>query len=202
LTRLRVAVTVAGVELDIDTITGLSDADLARLIASAAPGRDAAESELYRRFAPRVRLYGLKHLRDEDAARDLVQQVMLVTIERLRAGAVRDPEQIGSFILGASRLTADAQQRTLRRRQAILGHLPPSASPEAPYAPSLDLDRVERCLSALRERERAVLILTFYEERVANDIARALTMTIGAVRVLRHRALGRMRQCIDERSRS
>ena len=30
---------------------------------------EAAESELYRRFAPRVRLYGLRHLRDEDAAR-------------------------------------------------------------------------------------------------------------------------------------
>ena len=44
---------------------------------------EAAEAELYRRFAPRVRLYGLRHLRDEDEARDLSQQVMLLVIEKL-----------------------------------------------------------------------------------------------------------------------
>jgi RNA polymerase sigma-70 factor (ECF subfamily) len=50
------------------------DAALARRIA-AAPGeaRDE-EEELARRFAPRIRLYGLRHLRDRDAANDLVQQ--------------------------------------------------------------------------------------------------------------------------------
>ena len=41
-----------------------------------------AEAELYRRLAPRVRLYGLRHLRDAQAAADLVQQVMLITLER------------------------------------------------------------------------------------------------------------------------
>ena len=67
------------------TIVDSSDADLARAVAARGPGSaEAAESELYRRFAPRVRLYGLRHLRDEDAARDLVQQVMLLTIEKLR----------------------------------------------------------------------------------------------------------------------
>jgi len=85
-----------------------SDGDLARAIASAPPGAaQAEESELYRRFAYRVRLYGLKHLRDEAAADDLAQQVLLVTIERLRAGEVRNPDEIGSFVLGTSRMLAD-----------------------------------------------------------------------------------------------
>ena len=48
-----------------------TDGELARAIG-AGPS-EAAESELYRRFAPRVRLYGLRHLRDEESARDLVQ---------------------------------------------------------------------------------------------------------------------------------
>ena len=38
------------------------------------------------RLAPRVRLYGLRHLRDPQAAADLAQQVLLMTLERLRAG--------------------------------------------------------------------------------------------------------------------
>ncbi len=84
-----------------------SDGELARAIASAPAGAaQAEESELYGRFARRVRLYGLKHLRDDAAADDLVQEVLLVTIERLRAGEVRNPDEIGSFILGTSRMFA------------------------------------------------------------------------------------------------
>ena len=54
------------------TTVDASDGDLARAVAARGPGSaEAAESELYRRFAPRVRLYGRRHLRDEEAARDL-----------------------------------------------------------------------------------------------------------------------------------
>ena len=97
-----------------------SDGELARAIASATPGAaQAEESELYRRFAHRVRLYGLKHLRDEAAADDLAQQVLLVTIERLRAREVRNPDEIGSFILGTSRMLADSTSRKTRRRERL-----------------------------------------------------------------------------------
>ena len=73
-----------------------------------------------------MRLYGLKHLRDEAAADDLAQQVLLVTIERLRAGEVRNPDEIGSFILGTSRMLADSTQRKTRRRERLTAqfHVP------------------------------------------------------------------------------
>jgi RNA polymerase sigma-70 factor (ECF subfamily) len=48
----------------------MEDAELA---AAVSRGDGAAEAELYRRLAPRVRLYGLRHLRDRHAAADLVQ---------------------------------------------------------------------------------------------------------------------------------
>src|SRR5512134_1594950 len=64
----------------------LDDAAIARAIAAAAPRVDTeAEAELYRRLAPRVRLYGLRHLRNAHAAEDLMQQVLLMTLERVRA---------------------------------------------------------------------------------------------------------------------
>src|SRR5262245_64829384 len=101
-----------------------SDGELARLIAGRVPEAcEAAEGELYRRFAPRVRLYGLRHLRDEDAARDLVQQVMLLTIEKLRGGAIRDADQIASFVLGVSRTMAIDLKRRDRRRERLRGVL-------------------------------------------------------------------------------
>src|SRR5690349_19763658 len=83
----------------------LEETDHAELVRRvAATGRDrAAETELCRRFAPRVRLYGLKHLRDEDRARELVQTVLVAMIEALRAGRVEDPERFDRFVLGMCR---------------------------------------------------------------------------------------------------
>lgn len=47
----------------------LNDAELVLQIAS---GNDReAEAELFRRTAPRIRLYGLRHLRDKHAGDDL-----------------------------------------------------------------------------------------------------------------------------------
>ena len=95
---------------------GATDGELAQAIAAGTEAAEAAEAELYRRFAPRVRLYGLRHLRDEDGARDLMQQVLLLTVQKLRDGAVRDVDMVGSFILGTSRMLAVTLKRRDRRR--------------------------------------------------------------------------------------
>jgi len=176
----------------------VSDGDLARAIASRPPGMAAAEEEeLYRRFAPRVRLYGLRHLRDGAAADDLVQEVLLLAIQRLRAGEVRNPDDIGSFVLGTSRMIAGARQRTARRRSALLEEYRATAATLEEAAPSpLDLDRLERCLHGLRERDRTLLVLTFYAETPTAQIAAHLGCTPGALRVSRHRALDRLRMCM------
>jgi RNA polymerase sigma-70 factor (ECF subfamily) len=174
-----------------------SDGELARAIASAPPGAaHLEESELYLRFARRVRLYGLKHLRDEAAAEDLAQEVLLVTISRLRAGEVRNPDEIGSFILGTSRMLADSTERKTRRRGDLTArfHAPELYIEPAPA--SIDIAVVERCLHVLTDRDRRVLVLTFYAQKTSGEIAQELGVTGAVVRVARHRALGRLRECV------
>ena len=174
-----------------------SDGELARAIASAPSGAaQAEESELYRRFARRVRLYGLKHLRDEAAAEDLAQEVLLVTIERLRAGEVRSPDEIGSFILGTSRMLADSTQRKTRRREDLTAQFHAPELYAEPVVASGDIAVVERCLDVLTERDRRVLVLTFYAEKTSPEIAEELGVTGTVVRVARHRALERLRECV------
>jgi RNA polymerase sigma-70 factor (ECF subfamily) len=178
-----------------------TDGDVARRIAASAEANEAAaseaaESELYRRFAPRVRLYGLRHLRDEESARDLVQQVMLLTIEKLRRGEVRDPDQIASFVLGTSRTMAIASRRTEARRERLReAFLAPDAC-AAPDGATLDLDRLEQCLAQLADRERSVVLLSFYAECSAAAVALDLGVSEGNVRVIRHRALAKLRGCV------
>lgn len=174
------------------------EAKLARRIASGAPGGvHEAEAELYRRLAPRVRLYGLKHLRDEQGAADLMQQVMLMTIEKLRAGELREPERVGSFVFGVCRMVVLELRRSHARHERLLQQYGDGlAIGDGSSVPRLDHERVGACLDQLSERERAVLLMTFYEEKPAAEVAEALGLTAGNVRVIRHRGLERLRDCV------
>ena len=182
----------------------LDDGALARRVAAAGPSHDAhAEGELYRRLARRARLYGLRHLRDEQAAADLAQQVLLTTLERLRAGAVREPEKIASFVLGMCRMTVLEMRRGTRRREELLETWVPAYAGmtegdvyEIPEPLALDPDRLAGCLEALPERERLVVVMSFFADKQADEVGAELRISGGNVRVIRHRALGRLRECM------
>lgn len=175
-----------------------AEAELARRIASAAPGIDGeAEARFCRLLAPRIRRYGLRHLRDADEAADLMQHVLLKVLEKLRAGELRDPAQVVSFVFGTCRLVVLDQRRGALRRDRLLetyGEDLPFA--DIAPAPRVDHERIERCLETLAERERSVLVMTFHEDRDAGEVAGQLGLTAGNVRVIRHRALGRLRDCV------
>ena len=74
------------------------NAELVRRIASRA-----AETELCRRFASRAQLYGRRHLRDPDGARDLAQAAMLAVLEAARACRIADAPRLDRFVLGTCR---------------------------------------------------------------------------------------------------
>jgi len=106
---------------------------------------------------------------------------------------------IGSFILGTSRMLAGSTQRKARRRETLTARF---HAPELSVEPSVasgDIEAVERCLHSLAERDRRVLILTFYVEKTSSEIAEELGVTGTVVRVSRHRALERLRECVGLR---
>ena len=185
--------------LDAAPLADTPEARAARRIAAAAPGEAReAEAELYRMLAPRARRYGLRHLRDADAAADLMQHVMALTLERLRNGGLREPERVLSFVLGACRMTVIDQRRAERRRAELLERyaddLPVA---DIHVAPRLDHARVADCLDRLPERERSVLVMTFYDDQPSDAVAGELGLTAGNVRVIRHRGLARLRACVE-----
>ena len=172
----------------------------ARCIASARPGEATeAETTLYRLLAPRARRYGLRHLRDADAAADLMQHVMALTIEQLRSGKLREPDRVLSFVLGACRMTVQHQRRTAFRREELLQRYGDDVSPaeHGAVAPQLDHRRIAECLERLPERERSVLVMTFYDDQTADAVASQLGVTAGHVRVIRHRGMNKLRRCVD-----
>jgi RNA polymerase sigma-70 factor (ECF subfamily) len=157
---------------------------------------DAAESELYQRFAHRIRAYGLRHLRSQAAADDLVQQVLLVVIEAQRGGKLREPEKLPSFVLGTCRLVSQGLSRTERRRERLREQW--MVGDDVAGAPEvLDLERLRQCLSQLPAREQTIVALTYYAERDGEAIASELGMSPGNVRVVRHRAMAHLYECVS-----
>jgi RNA polymerase sigma-70 factor (ECF subfamily) len=178
---------LVGIELD--------DVELARRIGSGTDRE--AEAELCRRMASRIRLYGLRHLRDEHAADDLAQQVLVKTLEALRARRLRQPEKLASFVLGTCRMTVLDLRRNAQRKERLLEQFGAElTAPVQPSIPGVDYEKLRRCVQNLKERERAVVVMTFYDEQTSLDLAGFLGTSEAHVRVIRHRAIHRLRQCM------
>jgi RNA polymerase sigma-70 factor (ECF subfamily) len=176
---------------------GIADAELVRRIAGRAGGAREAEAEMCRRFAPRIRLYGLRHLRDEDRARDLVQAVLLAVLDATRAGRVEDHERFDRFVLGTCRHVAGRVREQGARHDAADGDDDAIARATAHGADPVDRGALMHCLHALEERARTVVYLSFRVGHDAATIATMLATTSGNVRVVRHRALAALRRCLD-----
>ena len=175
----------------------LSDGDLALRVGQ---GDREAEAEVCRRMAPRIQLYGLRHLRSRHGADDLVQQVLLAMLEALRAGRLRDPDKLPHFVLGTCRMTVVGLRRSALRQERLLAEFGSDLVPEQPAPLKLDDDQLARCIQTLKERERSVVVLTFYDEQTAGETAGYLGISEANVRVIRHRAIRQLRACMESSS--
>jgi len=110
---------------------------------------------------------------------------------------LRNPEQLASFVFGTCRLVVlDLRRGAQRRAQLLLKYGEDLPIADIAPAPRLDHERVERCLDTLSERERSVLVMTFHEDKDAAEVGRLMGLASGNVRVIRHRALDRLRACV------
>jgi RNA polymerase sigma-70 factor (ECF subfamily) len=163
-----------------------------------APVGTEPERVICHKYAGRIRSYGLRHLRNTAAAEDLVQHVLLIVLQALREGRVDDPSRLDAYVLGTCRNSV----MDLRRGAARQRRVAERAAAERPegYEPNwvaADRLRVEHCLRHLEPRDFAVIVGTFFEDRDADEIGRALQLSAGNVRVIRHRALARLQQCVE-----
>jgi RNA polymerase sigma-70 factor (ECF subfamily) len=94
-------------------------------------------------------------------------------------------------------MTVLDQRRGTRRRQELLNQFGVERlSPVPPAGPRLDHDKLANCVQGLKERERAVIVMSFYDEQTATDVAQFLSVSQTNIRVIRHRAIRALRDCM------
>lgn len=178
---------------------------LSVLASDASTGDPAATETLLAKVRDLVHRYCRARLgtlpASEHAVEDAVQEVCLNVLHVLPGYRAENGAFEALIYTLASRRVAD-QQRIVYRAPVPVGDIPDEVeidpTPEEVALASEDAQRARDLLSHLPEAHRELLILRIAVGMSADEVADAMQMTPGAVRVAQHRALSKLRVLAGE----
>lgn len=170
-----------------------SDAELARRIAS---GDERAFEEFYHAHARRVYAVCLRLSADPDRARALVQDTFVLAWERM--DSFRGESRLSSWLhrIAVNVFMEGQRRRTRWQRLLVRGDDRAELSPDRRDDPGLRVD-LERCIAALPEGARTMLVLRDIEGHSYRDISRITGVTEGTVKAQLHRARRLLKEMLE-----
>lgn len=186
------------------TIAAPPPGDDAAWAARLAERDPAALREMIARHGAALHRVAYRMTGDAHEAEDIVQEAMLRLWDHAPAIAAKHP--VGSAAAARLRLGGWLQRVAtnlaidrLRRARRLSGGEVPEEEDDAPLADAVieagERDNLARALVlGLPERQRAAIVLTYYEELPNAEAAEAMDMNIKAFESLLHRARAALRQ--------
>ena len=140
-------------------------------------------------------------VRSPQLIEDVCQETFLRVLQVVRRdGGLRHPERLGAFV------NQVCNNVLLEKYRETIRHTPMPDAPPDPADTTIDLDKdivtqerkqiVERVLSELSEKDRALLRKILLEERDKDDVCREMDVTGEYLRVLLHRARLRFKEAL------
>lgn len=158
----------------------MTNVDVAKLKA----GDESAFNEFFTDSLPRLRNYLRAFLQAKGVsqieAEDLLQQVVLRTVENRHRIKAQDSVEFSRWVLLVARNIANEYVRTARRERRVgesLDSQPPKAVPE-----DMTL-AVKEALAQLKPAQQEILKLHFFMGLSANEVAERLEIPVGKVLV-------------------
>jgi len=166
-----------------------------------ASGRDPAArfTELFEATHRPLLAYAVRRVTDPADAADVVAEAFLVAWRRI--DDVPDGADARPWMFGVARRVLANLHRGARRRLALAERLRAEVV-EAVPAPTGGPSDVERAMARLGDDDQELLRLVAWEELARDEIALALGISRGAVRVRLHRARRRLAEQLDELARA
>lgn len=161
-------------------------------------GDASAETELVHQFTRRIFVMGVVRTHDREAARDLVQDVLIAVIGSLRKGQLLDPDKLAAFVHGTARNLINNRLRTERQQP----QLEPLSENLAQACLSEELEYAERtrlvlqAMNRLGDEDRQILWMTLVEGRGPAEIASSLGLSSEVVRTRKGRAIRKVTDLI------
>jgi RNA polymerase sigma-70 factor (ECF subfamily) len=172
------------------------DPGLLELLQQAAAGRHDAEQRAVAALAPAVRniVRNVSRLQDWAAVEDMGQEILWELVQRLRANLIDDWSRVDHYIARMVRnMAADLWHERQRRSPAELDRLVGDDDPLAEVERSDALRAARLVIASMRvERDRSVLLGTYFEGRSKQEICRDLDIDTAHFDRVLHRARERL----------
>jgi RNA polymerase sigma factor (sigma-70 family) len=179
-----------------------------RLVSAARAGDDRAFEHLYQRYRPRIRAFALRMTRDPDRADDLVQDVFMSALRRLRETDA--PIVFRPWIYEIARNACIDEYRRRRRITEVpldrdrtegwLEHLASGPSPEVAMESKQQLEDLCGAFRGLSERHHQVIVARELEGKSYRQIGDELEMSQVVVESTLFRARRRLTEEFQELS--
>jgi RNA polymerase sigma-70 factor, ECF subfamily len=173
--------------------TAINDRELRALMTQYQRADPAAFEELVRRLSPSLLRYFRSSRVDGAGAEDMLQDCW-IRIHRSRH-SYRASEPVLPWIYGIARYTRlDAYRKRRRReRQEVLVATVPETLNQVQPSASEDF---EELIAALPDSQREVLVMLKVLGMSSEEVARATSSTVGAVKQKAHRAYVALRRAM------
>lgn len=171
----------------------VGERELPDLMVRYQDGDSNAVEELIRRLSPGLLRYLAPARLPRSDLEDLFQECWM-RIHRSRH-TYRPTEPLLPWIFAIARHTRlDGYRRRMRREsREILVANPPENSSRFPRAPRVEQDEFSRLLDSLPESQREVLLMLKVSGMSLEEVARATSSTVGAIKQKAHRAYEKLR---------
>ena len=177
-----------------------SDAHGERLIVDAArAGSDAALSELYTLYFPRVYRYILARTGNSYDAEDLTEEVFMKVLEAIERFEWREaPFSAWLFRIAHNAVISQRRKDGARGRSAPLteGLALDSQGPDELVENRLALRDIMDAAQKLPEAQRQVIAFRFGAGLSVAETARAMNKGEGNVKVIQHKAIAKLREMV------
>lgn len=174
--------------------------DEAQLVARVAAREEAAFRVIIDRHATTLHRIAWRMMGDAAEAEDITQEAMLRLWDHASRFDTRQPIKLGAWL---KRVTTNLAIDRLRMAKRTSDSEVPERADDTPLADAQieaaqQTDTARALLGALSDRQRAAIVLTYYEELPNAEAAEALDMNIKAFESLLHRARGALRVAFSE----
>lgn len=152
---------------------------------------------LYRLHAPKAGRLAYLLTGDAHLAEDLAQEAFVRLIGRLRG--IRDEEAVAAYLRQSIVNLARKHWRKRESERAYLRREGPQLAAVAGTVPDLPArDELWEALGGLSYRQRAAIVLRFYEDLSEKQTARVLGCAVGTVKSSVSRGLRQMREELND----
>jgi RNA polymerase sigma factor (sigma-70 family) len=170
-------------------------------------GDSSAESELIRQFEPGLRVLLRRRTGgDHGLLQDLVQETLLVVIQRLRGSGIEDPEKLAAFAAQTARNLAIASLRKAERQKTDVDSAATERNVDSARGVAALAEDFEAALAVrtlLRDipqaRDRLMLKRFYLQDHDKEVICQEMQLSEAAFNQALSRARRRFRQIIEER---